>query len=57
MQDVLDLYDAAPDPARPLVCRDPVQLIGEVREPLSVQPGQRERCNYGTAATAPSISS
>jgi len=36
MEDVLDLYAEPPDPARPVVCLDesPVQLIGEVREPL-----------------------
>jgi transposase len=37
MEDVLDLYAEAPDPKRPLVCFDetPVQLIGEVRQPIS----------------------
>src|SRR3954465_13401069 len=37
MENVLDLYAAPPDPARPVVCLDesPVQLIGEVREPRS----------------------
>ena len=44
MEDVLDLYAGAPDPARPLVCFDetPVQLIGEVRQPIPAQLGQRE---------------
>ena len=48
MEDVLDLYAEAPDPARPLVCFDetPVQLIGEVRQPIPAQPGQRERYDY-----------
>src|ERR1700756_4851503 len=48
MEDVLDLYAEAPDPARPLVCFDetPVQLIGEVRQPVPAQPGQRERYDY-----------
>ena len=48
MEDVLDLYAEAPDPERPLVCFDetPVQLIGEVRQPISAQPGQRERYDY-----------
>ena len=48
MEDVLDLYAETPDPARPLVCFDetPVQLIGEVREPIPAQPGQRERYDY-----------
>jgi transposase len=48
MEDVLDLYAETPDPARPLVCFDetPVQLIGEVRQPVPAQPGQRERYDY-----------
>src|SRR2546421_3961092 len=48
MEDVLDLYAEAPDPARPLVCFDEtsVQLIGEVRQPVPAQPGQRERYDY-----------
>ena len=42
MEDVLDLYAAAPDPKRPVVCFDesPTQLIGEVRLPIPAQPGQ-----------------
>jgi len=45
---VLDLYAEAPDPERPLVCFDetPVQLIGEVRQPIPPAPGQRERYDY-----------
>jgi len=48
MEDVLDLYAETPDPARPLICFDetPVQLIGEVRQPVPAQPGQRERYDY-----------
>ena len=50
MEDVLDLYAAAPDPKRPVVCFDesPTQLIGEVRLPIPAQPGQLERydCEY-----------
>jgi DDE superfamily endonuclease len=50
MEDVLDLYAEAPDPDRPVVCFDesPVQLIGEVREPIPAEPGQLERydCEY-----------
>src|SRR3984893_10777534 len=48
MEDVLDLYAEAPDPKRPLVCFDesPTQLIGEVRQPIPAQPGQRERYDY-----------
>src|SRR5215207_4739210 len=48
MEDVLDLYAEPPDPARPVVCLDesPVQLIGEVREPIAAAPGQVERVDY-----------
>src|SRR5450631_2130034 len=50
MEDVLDLYAEEPDPKRPVVCFDesPVQLIGEVRQPIPAEPGQLERydCEY-----------
>jgi transposase len=48
MEDVLDLYAEAPDPKRPVVCFDesPVQLIGEVRQPIPAKPGQLERFDY-----------
>jgi transposase len=48
MEDVLDLYAEAPDPKRPVVCFDesPVQLIGEVRQPIPAMPGQLERYDY-----------
>jgi hypothetical protein len=48
MEDVLDLYAEAPDPKRPMVCFDesPVQLIGEVRQPIPAEPGQLERYDY-----------
>ena len=48
MEDVLDLYAEAPDPQRPVVCFDesPVQLIGEVRQPVPAKPGQFERYDY-----------
>src|SRR6516162_3245489 len=50
MEDVLDLYAEAPDPKRPVVCFDesPIQLIGEVRQPIPAKPGQVERydCEY-----------
>src|SRR3954467_12182422 len=41
MEDVLDLYAEPPDPKYPVVCLDesPVQLIGEVREPIPAAPG------------------
>ena len=45
MEDVLDLYAEAPDPKRPVACFDesPIQLIGEVRQPIPAEPGQIER--------------
>ena len=48
MEDVLDLYAEPLDPARPVVCLDesPLQLIGEVREPIPAAPGQLERVHY-----------
>ena len=48
MEDVLDLYAEPPDPARPVVCLDesPVQLIGEVREPIPTAPGQLARVDF-----------
>jgi transposase len=48
MEDVLDLYAEEPDPQRPVVCFDesPIQLIGEVRQPIPPEPGQVERYDY-----------
>jgi transposase len=48
MEDVLELYCAAPDPARPVVCFDetPAQLIAESRVPVPPTPGQRLRYDY-----------
>jgi len=48
MEDVLDLYAEAPDPERPLICFDetPVQLIGEVRQPIRPEPGKPEHYEY-----------
>jgi hypothetical protein len=45
MEDVLEVYHRAYDPSRPLVCLDEAakQLLGEVRAPLPMQPGQPER--------------
>ena len=59
MEDVLDLYAEAPDPERPLVCFDetPVQLIGEVRQPIPANRDSASATITSIAATAPSISS
>jgi DDE superfamily endonuclease len=45
MEDVLEVYHRPPNPQRPVLCLDETfrQLIGEVREPLPVQPGEIER--------------
>jgi hypothetical protein len=45
MERVLDLYEEPYDPKRPVVCFDerPCQLIGDVRDPLPMKPGQLER--------------
>jgi transposase len=56
MEDVLDLYAEEPDPKQPVVCFDesPIQLIGEVRDPIPAKPGQLERfdCEYKRNGTA-----
>jgi hypothetical protein len=48
MEDVLDLYERPYDAQFPVVCMDeqPVQLIGETRIPLPMQPGQVRRYDY-----------
>jgi DDE superfamily endonuclease len=45
MEDVLVIYELPYDPAHPVVCMDETckQLIGEVREPISCEPGKPER--------------
>jgi transposase len=56
MEDVLDLYAETPDAKHPVICFDesPIQLIGEVREPIPATPGQLERydCEYRRNGTA-----
>lgn len=48
MEDVLELYSHAQDRYCPVVCFDerPIQLIGEVRQPIPPAPGQRRRVDY-----------
>ena len=48
MEDVLDIYERPYDPRFPVVCMDeqPVQLIGETRNLLPIEPGQPERYDY-----------
>jgi hypothetical protein len=48
MEDVLDVYQRPYDPQRPQLCLDEAskQLLGEVREPLPLRPGQPAREDY-----------
>ena len=48
MEDVLELYQQAYDPARPVVCMDETnkQLVGETRTPIPAGPGRPRRVDY-----------
>jgi hypothetical protein len=48
MEEVLDVYAAPPDPDEPLVCMDEAakQLLGDVADPLPVEPGKPRREDY-----------
>lgn len=48
MEDVLELYQSARDPSRPLVCVDelPVQFFGEVAAALAPRPGSPGKQDY-----------
>lgn len=48
MEDVLDLYEEAHDPERPVVCFDEksLQLLAETRPPLPAAPGEPARHDY-----------
>ncbi len=48
MEDVLDVYTRPSDPRHPQVCLDEIslQLLGDVAEPLPMQPGQKARQDY-----------
>lgn len=48
MEDVLDLYAEAYDPAYPQVCFDerPVQLLGDTYAPIPMKKGQTRRYDY-----------
>ena len=56
MEDVLDLYEATPDPKRPRLGFDerPCQLIGQIVAPLPMKPGRvkREDNEYKRHGTA-----
>jgi hypothetical protein len=57
MEDVLDLYAEAPHPKCLVVCFDesPIQLIGEVRQPIPAEPGQLERYDCEYRRNGPSV--
>src|SRR5882724_1228395 len=48
MEEVLETYEKAYDPDRPVVCMDeqPVQLIGETRVPIAATKKHPERVDY-----------
>jgi hypothetical protein len=48
MEDVLEVYALGYDPEIPVVCMDeqPVQLLGESREPIPMKPGQPAKRDY-----------
>ena len=48
MEDVLDIYEMAYNPALPVVCMDekPYQLLGEIREPLPMRPGDTPKTDF-----------
>ena len=48
MEDVLEVYQRPPDPARPVVCLDETskQLIAETRVPIAAKPGRAARFDY-----------
>jgi len=48
MEDILAVYTQPADPKRPLVCMDevPKQLLSDVRDPISAQPGRLKRFDY-----------
>jgi hypothetical protein len=48
MEDILDLYHRPYDPDVPLICMDekPVQLLGDIRDPLPIIPHYPARYDY-----------
>lgn len=48
MEEVLDIYERAYDPLRPVICFDerPCQLIGDVVAPIPMKPGRVQRQDY-----------
>ena len=54
MEDIIDMYERPYARKRPVVCLDekPLQLLGEVREPLPMRPGAVEKIDEGERRTA-----
>ena len=48
MEEVLETYEKAYDPARPVLCMDeqPIQLIGETRVPIEATRDHPTRVDY-----------
>ena len=48
MEDVLEVYSRPLDADRPVVCMDeqPVQLLGDVRDPIPAKPGRTRKEDY-----------
>lgn len=48
MEDILDVYEQAYNPKRPIICFDerPCQLIGDVLVPIPMKSGQVQRQDY-----------
>jgi hypothetical protein len=59
MEDVLETYKLPYDPRFPQVCMDESskQLVGEVRQPIEVQPGQVRRMDSEYERKGPATSS
>jgi hypothetical protein len=48
MEEILDLYEEAYDPKRPVLCMDerPCQLINDVLVPIPMEPGKPKKVDY-----------
>jgi hypothetical protein len=48
MEDILDLYEEAYDPKRPVLCMDerPCQLLDDVVAPIPMEPGKPKKVDY-----------
>ncbi len=48
MEEVLDVYERDYDPQKPVICFDerPCQLLGDIVQPICMEPGQPQRQDY-----------